>query len=368
MKVGYVLAGGARDGLRRYASMLERAVREAGGAETFAVEAASPDVLDRLSAADVVHLQWNVRLGCAEPVRGLVRALSADGTPPVVCTLHDVYLEDPWYRVRPPRRIGRRFAAWWRARRRARHRRRAFARVLAGVDLALTCFEAERGRLRGLAHWDRVRVVPHFVEERPALPAREEARRALGLEGRWIVVLGHIHPRKGYDLAIEALAHLPPDVRLAFVGEASGSNARKLRRWLARARELGLEGRVRVTGWVEEREQERWLAAADVGLCPFRFLSASGSLATWISAARPCVVTPLEQVGELRALEPEAFTVSDSFEPAAIAAALLEALERGGGEDPAMRRLARRLSLGRVARLHLERYGEVVRRRASAAR
>lgn len=370
MRIVYVLAGGPRDGLRRYAVLLGRAVGRLEGADVSFVEAEDPGALRRLEGADVVHVQWNPRLVEAGDLPRLVDAVAAAGGPLLVATLHDVYLDDPWYGRRKRRRIGRRVRAWWRARARSRRRRRAFAEILGKAHLALACFDEERRRLEELPGAERVRVLPHFVEERERLPDRQRARRALGLEGIWLVLLGHIHPRKGYDLAVEALAHLPDEVRLALVGEAHGHDRSKLDKCLRRARSLGVADRVRVTGWVEDDEQEFWLSAADVALCPFRFLSASGSLATWISVGRPLVVTPLPQIEELRALEPEAFAVAPAAESAAIARTVLDVLESGraGGEEPALRRLAERLALGRVARRHVALYEEVAARRARASR
>ena len=70
------------------------------------------------------------------------------------------------------------------------------------------------------------------------------ARRKLGLpvDGRVIVSVGHLIPRKGHELVIEALAALP-DVTLLVAG--SGPEREALSRLASR---LGVEGRVRFLG------------------------------------------------------------------------------------------------------------------------
>ena len=68
--------------------------------------------------------------------------------------------------------------------------------------------------------------------------------------------------------------------------------------------------RVRFMGYVPDDELETVLAATDVALCPFREMSASGALATWISAGRPIVTSDLPPIRELDALAPGAVACS----------------------------------------------------------
>ena len=79
--------------------------------------------------------------------------------------------------------------------------------------------EHERPRLYRMPRADRAQVIPHFIERRAAI-ARDEARRALGVdpEARIVGVLGWIHPRKHYELAIRLLAALEPDFELWLIG------------------------------------------------------------------------------------------------------------------------------------------------------
>ncbi len=59
-----------------------------------------------------------------------------------------------------------------------------------------------------------------------------------------------------------------------------------------------VEERVVFTGYVGDEMLDRVLAATDVAACPFRDVSASGSLSTWISAGTRVVASDLPAIGE----------------------------------------------------------------------
>lgn len=93
-------------------------------------------------------------------------------------------------------------------------------RLAHEADLVIAVSEAERRtvleRLGG--DEDRVRVVPLGVDTELFHPCAtrecEEDRDWLGSGGRpEVVVVGRLHPLKGFDLAIEAVAALPPERR-----------------------------------------------------------------------------------------------------------------------------------------------------------
>lgn len=324
------------------------------------VRAAMRDLADR----DIVHVQFNRGLfgeGMAQ-VR-LVRALFDASRTPVVANLHDVYLDNPWREWRKAETTLR--VRFERARyflTRTRPARRALADVVRRSAATLVCFDCERDRLANLPGADRARVVPHFVESRPTLPRRDLARRSLNVEHRRVVaVLGYIHRRKGHDLVVDALSHLPEDVVVVFVGKATDEHGEYLRSLERRAERVAGKGRLIVTGYVDEPLLESWLVATDVAVCPFRFFSASGSLATWISAAKPIVVHDLPQIAEYRRIESDAFSTFSRYEPDALAAAISTTLARANdGVDPAIARLREEFSLERVTDRTVAVYREIL--------
>jgi glycosyltransferase involved in cell wall biosynthesis len=117
----------------------------------------------------------------------------------------------------------------------------------------------------GVPH-DRVSVVPcgvdvdRFTPTGPAVP-RTDRRRLLAV--------GRLVPRKGFDLAIEALAGLP-DTELVVVG---GTEAGRLgddpeaRRLREHATALGVADRVRLVGRIAATDMPAWFRSADVVVC-----------------------------------------------------------------------------------------------------
>ena len=101
---------------------------------------------------------------------------------------------------------------------------------------------------------------------------------ALGvpLDGRLLVTVGALIPRKGQALAIRALALLPGDVRLALAG--TGPDAAML---IALAKELRVGERVHLLGSVHHDVLPQLLSAADVMVLP---ASSEGLANAWVEA------------------------------------------------------------------------------------
>jgi glycosyltransferase involved in cell wall biosynthesis len=210
--------------------------------------------------------------------------------------------------------------------------------------------EDERRRLAGLAPADRLEVVPHFVEVRGRLPDRGAARDALDLGDRRVVtLLGTMTRRRGHRLVIDALAELPADVLALFVGAPIEGRDHVAAELAAHAKAVGVADRVRFLGYVPDEDLERVLVATDVALCPFRAMSASGALATWISVGRPIVTSDLAPFAELAAMTPGSLHMFSPYEPAALAETVTRTLEKATeGPDPRVQALARRLAAPRI--------------------
>ena len=111
--------------------------------------------------------------------------------------------------------------------------------------------------------WPAARAwyLPNFVDATPAIPvARHVFATPEGVP--LIAALGRLHPHKGFDTALRALAACP-SAWLWIAG--AGGEDRNLRRL---AEDLGVAHRVRFLGWVENPAAV--LAAADIFLCPSR--------------------------------------------------------------------------------------------------
>jgi glycosyltransferase involved in cell wall biosynthesis len=378
VKVGYLHLGPEHDGVHRYGRMLAAEARRQGievvevvgrlgrGVRTDARMVRQ--LTAELTGCDVVHLQYKSRYDRVTWGSGLarisnVRRFLATVPCPTVVTVHDAY---------PRRSLLRRALTLLRGADRSGGPTKALpraagrvGRVLSGAEAmetlalrtllsrvtqVLVCTDEEAVRLRALDVPAELSVIPHFVEERELRVGRDEARAQLALGPEPVVtLLGFIHERKGHLLAVEALA-LADGILLVFAGVAGAGAESFLAAVLDRARVLGVEDRLRVTGYLAEPDLETWLAATDLAVCPFTFASASGSLATWLSASKPVLVSDLPQAAELNRLAPGALRTFAPYTPRALADGIRASLtERETGPAEQLRSI---LSLPRVFDLH----------------
>lgn len=172
---------------------------------------------------------------------------------------------------------------------------------------------------------ERVHYWRHPVSaEPPPLPDAEAARRRFGLEEkRVLTIIGFLARRKGYDLAIEALAKLPDDVVLLCAGGEHAADRTRPTEWVKElAKAAGVSERVRVTGFLSEKDFLQALAATNLVLAPFREVSGSGSLALAIAHRLPILAAGLPPLADIDCLE--RFPVGDADALALSAKLLLE--------------------------------------------
>ena len=163
----------------------------------------------------------------------------------------------------------------------------------------------------------------------------EEARARLGLADRRIVtLLGFVYGRKGHRYAVEAVPHLPEDVVMVYAGGPVAGRSFVHDLALAKAEELGLGDRFRITGYLSEEELETWIAATHLAILPFTDLSASGSMSSWIAAGKPMLVSDLPSVREYEPRAPGALHLFSPPEPLPLAAAIREPAGRAAARTP----------------------------------
>lgn len=89
--------------------------------------------------------------------------------------------------------------------------------------------------------------------DRPAL------RQRLGITGRTLLSVGYLIPRKGHDLVIGALRHLPDDIQLVIAGDGPEKD-----NLMALAAQQGVSDRVSFIGAVDQRTLAEYYAASDI--------------------------------------------------------------------------------------------------------
>jgi len=113
----------------------------------------------------------------------------------------------------------------------------------------------------------RVRIIPNGIrlEEFAQLPPRGAFRRARGLgDCPLLVFVGKITPRKGVDVLIRALAHLPAETRLIVAGNFM-MPAEPIHNLV---RDLGLQDRVEFPGLLLGDDRNSAYVDADVVVYP----------------------------------------------------------------------------------------------------
>jgi glycosyltransferase involved in cell wall biosynthesis len=189
----------------------------------------------------------------------------------------------------------------------------------------------------------RAHYLPNFAADLAgappaALPAPPGAARLLAM--------GRLHPNKGFDVALRALALLP-GVHLSIAGEGPERAA-----LLRLAAELGVGDRVAFLGWRDDAGA--LLAACDLFLCPSRHEPLGNVVLEAWSAAKPVVaadavgpraliadgrtglLVPREQPAALAAAA--AALLADPARAAALAAAGRAAFAAGFAEAPVIAR------------------------------
>ncbi|WP_280412262.1 glycosyltransferase [Nocardia asiatica] len=137
-------------------------------------------------------------------------------------------------------------------------------RIIAhrAAHVVATCSD-EVGELSGMGvPRTRISVVPCGVDLERFTPGGPADRRG---RAHRLVSVGRMVRRKGFDLAIAALAQLP-DTELIIAGGESGDDP-EIRRLAGVAAERGVAGRVRLIGHVPHTAMPGLLRSADVVLC-----------------------------------------------------------------------------------------------------
>jgi glycosyltransferase involved in cell wall biosynthesis len=198
---------------------------------------------------------------------------------------------------------------------------------------------------------DTVRFAP-----RPAA----EARRALGLpaEGRLIVSVGHLSPRKGFQRVLRVLPDLVaamPDLRFAIVGGpgAETNNEAELR---ALAAQPALQGRVIFAGATPAERVATWLNAADLFVLASDYEGCPNVVWEALASGLPVVAT---KVGEVERMVPRfAGQLIDRADDLPALRAALAASLAGGHDRGAIRAWAEKHGWEGVAARVLEEWTE----------
>ncbi|MBE9009084.1 glycosyltransferase [Pseudanabaenaceae cyanobacterium LEGE 13415] len=385
MKIGYLYIGSPTHGINRYARLIAAEAQTRSHLDVIeaAVELSDNPQRDRtaiieaakqLSAADVVHFQYNRTIwGDKRTQLTHLDTFLDRCTAPLVVTLHDIFYP-PSSSMLVQQHFANpgsvRFTDWAKAvvRDRVSANLLALQKVIARSQQVFVCTQEEARRLQQRMTTSKINVVPHFIEVRNIEITREAARTALDLEGFHVItLLGFIYSGKGHQLLVETLPQLPENTRMVFAGSVSPGHEAYFESLMTLAEKTGVRDRIRVTGYLSESDLESYLMATDLAVCPFKQTSASSSLASWISVARPVLASKLPQIEEYNQLQPNAIATFDPYTAEALQAAIqhqFSTLEHT--PNVAMFKLAQDLHISKTVDLHLTHYQKTCLRVQSA--
>jgi glycosyltransferase involved in cell wall biosynthesis len=181
---------------------------------------------------------------------------------------------------------------------------------------------------------DRVEFLPNFVPDLSSAAEHTAPRRTARKAGPALAVaLGRLHPKKGFDLLLEALAETRA-IHLWIVGD--GSMRPQLEHLAAR---LEVSDRVSFLGWREDAVS--LLASADLLVCPSLHEPLGNVVIEAWSAGLPVVATASDGPASLIENNVSGILVPLPDSPGGGPSALAQAMERVGGDCGLRDRLGR---------------------------
>ncbi|MCU1397277.1 MAG: hypothetical protein JWN62_386 [Acidimicrobiales bacterium] len=299
--------------------------------------------------ADIVHLQWELFLyGGPRSIPGLFPALMSMGrsATPLVTTMHQVV---------DPADIDRAYTRLHRIAAPPTVAKAGISSLQCAIGMASAAIVVHEVAFTDVV--PSARVIPHGIEH--AVPVdREEARRALGLDDRFVVLcFGFLAPYKGLETVLEAASIGTRSVQVVVAGgehpRMTGSTG------FGEVLRARYGSAARFTGWVPDDDVGRWFAAADVAVFPYpKPFSSSGVLALALAHGTPVLLSP----GLARCAGAPSVLVAE-MEPARLAEQF-ELLARKPAALDELRRWTQILASGRrwtsIADRHADLYQEVL--------
>ncbi len=172
--------------------------------------------------------------------------------------------------------------------------------TLKRADLLIVHSEGDRKDLNEL-----LPGIPVYKQVHPTYNAfkmkdmgRDEARKLTGMNAdkRMILFFGFVRKYKGLDILIEAMGRSTSGAELYVVGDFGKDKEEYIRR----IEELGLKERVKIKdGYVPDEEVEKYFAAADLCVCPYRSATQSGIVQIAFGFGLPVIVTSVGGLPEV---------------------------------------------------------------------
>ncbi len=173
------------------------------------------------------------------------------------------------------------------------------------VDMAISQSTTVMNQFKSMFPAIPQRMIPHPTYENfgERLP-RQEVRSKLGVKAEKVILFfGFIRGYKGLDTLLAAMPGIirrVPGVHLLIVGEFFEEKGQGKEWYLAKIKELGIEGSVTVhDSYVPNEEVAEWFSASDALVLPYHEATNSGIVQIGYNFATPAVVTNVGSLSEV---------------------------------------------------------------------
>ncbi len=180
---------------------------------------------------------------------------------------------------------------------------RLYQTIFASVDLITVHTEKHRKMIIEIGvHNDKVILMPHPIPElTPPGNTKQHYKKLLGVEGKQVLtVFGFLNSRKGYELVLDAIKDLDDCIFLIAGGPFPGDKSGYAERLINKIREMKLEQRAMILGYLPESQIPAVMGATDIVLAPFRDMPGSGSLSLGVAYSKAIIGSDIEQMKELQ--------------------------------------------------------------------
>jgi hypothetical protein len=299
-----VQIGDEHHGVARYSSQLATQLALVTGvSRTLAIEALPEYGVDHgvEHGAMRLHVHFTDRLWAASPELAAERFERLAATSAVTVTLHDI--------PQPSDGLVNQ-----------RRRTDCYSRVVAAAA-AIACNSKHEASLLAVFTDATPEVIPLPVDVL-LWETGSPAHRTELLDGN-VAIVGYFYPGKGHREAVDAVSHLGRvSTGVTALGTASAGHEADLIDLASHAREQGVE--FTATGFLSDAALAHACRIASVPLAAHQHVSASGSLATWISAGRKPLIPNTRYSREMLDLRPGTAIL---YEPPLLASAIASALD-----------------------------------------